>query len=130
MSIPENAKALKAAIPYAVQSCAAWLQERLAPLTQHHGAIDAIAILSKATTGDAYCFPVSATDDGVVCGSRSAAELPAASEARIWLGYGRVYGDRTDLRVIDPMPFHGWGEHTAMIAEMMKTARVTLEEHS
>ena len=127
MSTPANAPALKAAIPHAVDSCFAWLQERLAPLMRRHGAIDTIALLSKATTGDPYCFPVAATEDGIVCRSRSTSGLPGAT-THIWLGYGRVYGDRTDLRLVDPMPFHGWGEHTDLIADMMRNARVALEE--
>ena len=126
MSTPANAIALKAALPLAVQACSLWLEERLAPLMQNYGAIDAIAFLSKATTGDAYCFPVAATEDGVVCASRSMSTL-AASGSHVWLGYGRVYGDRTHLQLVDPTPFHGWGEHSALIAEMMRSAHVRIE---
>ena len=126
MSAPTNAIALKAALPHAVQACTAWLEERFRPLMENYGAIDAVAFLSKATTGDAYCFPVAATDDGIICASRSTAEL-AGPGSHVWLGYGRVSGDRTRLELIDPTPFHGWGEHTALIAEIMRSAHVRIE---
>ncbi len=129
MNPPRNVHALKEALPHAVQSCSAWLQERLDPLMRSYGAIDAIAILSKATTGDPYCFPIAATEDGVVCGSSHTSKLPGCP-TQIWLGYGRVCGDRSDLRVIDATPFHGWGEHSELIAEMMRSARVSLEHQA
>ncbi|RRA47598.1 hypothetical protein [Acidipila sp. EB88] len=126
MNSPENACMLEATMPDAVRSCSVWLQERMVPLNQHFGASDAVAILAKTITGDSYQFLVAATEDGIVCGSR-AAQRPPTSNTHIWLGYGRVIGDRTDLRLIDPVPFHGWGEHAGVIAEMMLAARVTTE---
>ena len=125
MSTPNNSIALAAALPQAVENCCEWVKERFTPLLNNYQAIDASALFSKETTGDPYCFPVTATEEGIICGSRFASTLPQKS-TQIWLGYGRVVGDRHNFQLVDPAPFHGWGEHSDMIAEMMKSALVKL----